>query len=95
MESSLPAAEADFSIELTFLPVFNLALQQNAFPVISELKLKNNLGRNLVGIDCEFSSNPRFFQTKTIHVEELENGGELPLCELGIELDYTLLASLS
>lgn len=95
MESSLPAAEADFSIELTFLPVFNLALQQNAFPVISELKLKNNLGRNLVGIDCEFSSNPRFFQTKTIHVEELENGGELPLRELGIELDYTLLASLS
>ena len=59
MESSLPAAEADFSIELTFLPVFNLALQQNAFPVISELKLKNNLGRNLVGIDCEFSFSRR------------------------------------
>ena len=43
MESSLPA-EANFSAELVYLPVFNLALQQNAFPVVSELKLINHLG---------------------------------------------------
>lgn len=94
MESFFPA-ETDFSAELIYLPVFNLALQQNAFPVVSELKLKNHLGRNLAGLDCEFSANPLFILPKTIHVDELANGVELSLHDLGIDLDYSLLASLS
>lgn len=94
MESFFPV-ETDFSAELIYLPVFNLALQQNAFPVVSELKLKNHLGRNLAGLDCEFSANPLFILPKTIHVDELANGVELSLHDLGIDLDYSLLASLS
>ena len=94
MENFFPA-ETDFSAELIYLPVFNLALQQNAFPVVSELKLKNHLGRNLAGLDCEFSANPLFILPKTIHVDELANGVELSLHDLGIDLDYSLLASLS
>lgn len=94
MESSPPGATG-FSAELAFLPFFNLALQQSTLPVVSELKLKNHLGRDLVDIECEFSANPLFLLPKTIRVERLENGEELPLHNLGIELDYSLLASLS
>ena len=34
-----------FSAELSFVPLFNLALQQNALPVAHELKLLNHLRR--------------------------------------------------
>ena len=83
------------SAELSFLPFFNLAFQQNAFPVIQELKLKNRTGRTLEKIECRFSVIPAFFPPKTITVELLEPGEERPLHNLGIELDYAMLASLS
>lgn len=84
-----------FSAELSFLPFFNLAFQQNAFPVVHELKLKNRTGRPLEKIECLFSVTPAFFPPKTITVELLESGEERPLHNLGIELDYAMLSSLS
>ena len=39
------AVENIFSAELSFVPLFNLALQQNALPIVYELKLINNSGR--------------------------------------------------
>ena len=84
-----------FSAELSFLPFFNLAFQQNAFPVVHELKLKNRTGRALEKIECLFSVTPAFFPPKTITVDLLESGEERPLHNLGIELDYAMLSSLS
>ncbi len=88
-------SDMNFSAELVFVPFFNLALQQNALPVVSELKLKNDLGRDLSDIQCEFSANPAFILPKTVHIESLKNGEELPLHDLGIELDYMILSTLT
>lgn len=85
----------NLTAELTFVPVFNLALQQNALPVVYELKLKNNTGMDLHNIQCQFSSQPGFIVNKTLTVETLKNGEELPLHDLNIELDDKILLSIS
>ena len=84
-----------FSAELEYVPFFNLALQQNAVPVINELKLKNDTGHDLENIECVFSAKPALILPKTVFVESLKNGEELPIHDLKIELDYELLVSLS
>ena len=84
-----------FSVELEYVPFFNLALQQNAVPVINELKLKNDTGHDLENLECVFSANPALILPKTVFVESVKNGEELPIHDLGIELDYELLVSLS
>ncbi len=87
--------KAAVSAQLSFVPCFNLALQQNAFPVIHELKLKNCSSRRLENVECLFSATPAFFAPKTVTAEGLEPGEERPLHDLGIELDYAMLSSLS
>lgn len=87
--------EPKFSAELEFVPFFNLALQQNAVPVVYELKLKNHTGHDLDKIECAFSSSPALILPKTINVDSLNDGEELPIHDLGLELDYDRLVSLS
>ena len=41
---AIDAEKNIFSAELSLVPFFNLALQQNALPVVYELKLINNTG---------------------------------------------------
>lgn len=89
------ATESGINVELSFVPLFNLALQQNALPVINELRLRNDSDRDLRGLSCHFSSAPDFIIEKTIPVELLKAGEELPLRKLDIELNYQLLMALS
>lgn len=86
--------EKRLSVELSFIPVFNFALQQNAFPVVHELKLNNNTECDLPEIECSFSSEPRFIVPKTVMVESLSAGEALPLHNLDLELDYGFFATL-
>ncbi len=86
---------AGFSAELSFLPFFNLALQQNAFPIHSDLTLINKTGHRLDSIRCEISTTPAFLSPKTVIAESLENGEERLISELDAVLDYDLLSSLS
>ncbi|WP_294504668.1 DUF3320 domain-containing protein [uncultured Victivallis sp.] len=90
-----PAPDRTFSAELEYLSLFNLALQQNAFPVVSGLNLHNSTGRDLTDLECSFSSIPLLIRPKSIHVDSLKAGEKLALHELGIELDYTRLAPLT
>lgn len=92
---AVPATGAVLSVELSFVPLFNLALQQNALPVINELRVRNDSGRDLRGLSCSFSAAPEFIIAKTISVELLKAGEELPLRKLDIELNYQLLTALS
>ena len=64
-------------------------------PVVSELTLKNSIGRDISDIQCEFSASPPFILPKTVSVESLKDGEKFPLHDLGIELDYTILSTLS
>ena len=85
----------NFSAELSFFPHFNLALQQNALPVVRELKLINNTGHDLENINCFISSVPEFIVEKTVSVQKIKSGETLSLHDLGAELNFNLLSTLS
>ena len=89
------SADGIFSAELSFVPLFNLALQQNALPVVQELILNNDSGRDLENLQCRFSAVPEFIHEKTIQVSKIKKGEKLSLDKLEIELDYDLLSQLS
>lgn len=83
------------SVELTFLPFFNLALQQNNIPIIYELKLKNNTECEIENIECVFSANPDLIVKKSFPIEKLAPHEEISIQKLEIELNYNILSSLS
>jgi len=81
--------------ELEFLPFFNLAFQQNDIPAVQELKLTNHSAQPLTGLVCTFTSSPEMILPKTIHAEEIASGETLAIHDLGIELNFDFLMSLS
>ena len=87
--------ESGFSAELSFVNFFNLALQQNALPIVYELKLKNNTEKDIENLQCCFSSVPEFIHEKTVFVNKIKAGEELCINNPEIELNYDLLSSLS
>ena len=89
------AEKNDFSAELSFVPLFNLALQQNALPVVYEIKLINHTGKDIENLECRFSAVPEFIIEKSVTVNKVKSGEELCISKPEIELDYNLLSSLS
>lgn len=61
----------NFSAELAFIPLFNLALQQNALPVIYGLKLFNNTDKTIENLNCIFSATPEFIHEKRLRYKRL------------------------
>ena len=88
-------ANGSFSAEISFLPLFNLALQQNALPVVYDLTFANKSGRDLRELKCVFSAVPDFIHEKTIQVAVIKANEEMLLEDLNIELNYDLLSTLS
>ena len=68
----IDAVENIFSAELSFVPLFNLALQQNALPVIYELKLINNTGSDIDDLQCRFSASRPSSPEQQQHKNQLE-----------------------
>lgn len=85
----------NFYSDITYIPYFNAAMQQNNLPVVYELKLNNSTGRDLEHLVCQFSSVPGFICEKNISVSKLKNKEELVIDKLDLELDYDLLSQLS
>ena len=90
-----PIQDSPLTAGLSFLPYFNLALQQNAIPAVQELKLTNGSDRHLTGLVCRFSSTPDVILPKTVHADAIAPGETLAAHDLGIELNYAFLASIS
>ncbi len=85
----------NFSADLSFVPFFNLALQQNALPIVYELKLINNTGKDMENLQCRFSSVPEFIIEKVIPINKVKSGEELCINKPDIEFNYDLLSNLS
>ena len=69
-----------FSAELSFVPLFNLALQQNALPVAHELKLLNHTPQMIENLECLISSEPEFIHEKKIFVRKHFDLRQLLFC---------------
>ena len=98
MTDPIPSPQASapqMKAELSFCPVFNLAFQQNAIPLVQELLLTNLSSSTLTDLACTFRSVPGMILPKTVHVESIGAGETLALHDIGVELSYPFLASLS
>ena len=82
-------------VELNYIPLINLAMHQNAIPLVYELILMNLSGFDMTRLECIFTSSSGFIQEKTITVDLLKPGEERPIHDLGLELNYQLLSSIS
>lgn len=85
----------NFSAEVIYIPYFNLALLQNGFPVVRELKLMNHTGSDLEQLKCSFSAAPDFICDKTLNVEKIKAGEEVVLDKVELELNYKFLSELT
>ena len=84
-----------FSAELSYIPLFNLALQQNGMPIAYELKLANDTTDDLEDLKCRFTAAPEFISEKTLTVEKIKAGEKISLDKPELALDYNLLSQLS
>ena len=92
-----PAADSSgkFLAEAAYIPFFNLALQQNAFPFVQELKLLNRTGHDIKDLQCRISAAPEFVRPINYPVSLIRSEEALVIRGLDSELNYDLLANLS
>ncbi|GAA0432234.1 DUF3320 domain-containing protein [Lentibacillus halophilus] len=71
----------------------SFALQQNHVPFMKYLSIENECADKLANLDIEITSNPSFFEPKTIHLEELDPG-EVVKLHPDIQLSADFLSNL-
>ncbi|MBQ9431502.1 MAG: DUF3320 domain-containing protein [Kiritimatiellae bacterium] len=82
-------------IDTTVVDAVDLALQQNAFPVVHEIAITNPGVSAYRDLKVEITSEPGFLKEKTVNIAELAAGGSIVLHDLNVELDHKWLAELS
>jgi very-short-patch-repair endonuclease len=73
----------------------NVAFYQNAVPIIRELTLENELGRDLTDISVRLSSEPAFLTPGVWRIERLSDKATNHLRSLDLKLDSAFLAGLT
>lgn len=82
------------NIELTFDQTINYAFQQNAIPVIKELRVQNDAipRKNLL---LRITTEPAFTETLEFHLQSLEPEREFRVSPLDLKLSHDFLAGLN
>jgi len=75
-------------------PKINLALYQNAIPVLRDLKIVNEADAPLEQLELSIASTPAFLRAKTWRIERVGAGATFHLTDLDVDLDGALLAGL-
>ena len=83
------------SVALSYAASVNLAMQQNAFPIVQHLTVTNTSDAPLEGLTCAFSSEPGIVIPKTFAIDPLKPGESCALAHPKLELAYPFLAALS
>lgn len=73
----------------------NVAFYQNAVPIIRELTLENELGRDLTDISVRLSSEPAFLTPGVWRIDRLSDKATNHLRSLDLKLDSAFLAGLT
>lgn len=94
--STAPAESrvASLSLAISFDPAINYAFQQNAIPVVKELKFQNDdvARKDLV---IRVSSEPTFAEPTEIRIQAIEAKGEFRVSPLDLKLSPGFLAELN
>ena len=83
------------SVEVKVLGGCNLALQQNALPVIEWIEVKNDGNERLDGLRCSIRCTPGFIEEKTIELPALNVGEVYRLNRVDVAMRYDVLLGLS
>ncbi len=87
-------ARSAFGIELTIDRAINYAFQQNAIPVVKELRIQNDATprKNLL---LRITTEPAFAEPVELHLQSLEPESELRISPLDLKLSHDFLAGLN
>lgn len=89
-----PASPAVPSLALTFDPAINYAFQQNAIPVVKELRFQND-GVARKDLVIRVSTEPAFAALAEIRVQSVDANGEFRVSPLDLKLSPGFLAGLN
>ncbi|MCL2103711.1 MAG: DUF3320 domain-containing protein [Kiritimatiellaeota bacterium] len=95
MSQDTTVDEKVLAIEIEYLSELNLALHQNALPVIFTLRLRNGTEQDLRKVVCRMTTTPGMMRENRIVIEAIPAGEEVVLRNPAVELDYDFLMSLS
>ncbi|MBN4055459.1 DUF4011 domain-containing protein [bacterium AH-315-K03] len=96
METSIQSTKSEKpQIKPTIIPNINLALQQNSFPIITNIELENTSDNDLSDIELTVTSTPNFLINKTWPIEKLNSGEKLNIENCYIELKSDYLRSIT
>lgn len=92
-QSSAPEAPA-FGLRLSLAPRINLALQQNAVPVIRELVIENHTERTVDNLTLTVISDPAFLAPRTWTIDRLASSSTFHISDLKMDVSPTFLEGL-
>ena len=97
MEKSTQSGEIKLKCKLNIscIPSINLALQQNAFPVITAIEIDNASEEDLSGIELTVTSSPEFLIERTWPIEKIAAGDSLSIRDRHVELKADYLRSIT
>ncbi|MEN6624593.1 MAG: DUF3320 domain-containing protein [Candidatus Sumerlaeia bacterium] len=94
-----PATGADtpcrLTLELEADPTINLAMQQNDVPVIKALRVKNDGGEAVGGVDIRIWSEPAFTAPWSGRIDTIAAGSTYNLANVGLDLSAQFLLDLT
>ncbi len=85
----------NISIQASAIAKINLALQQNAFPVIRDIEIKNDTARQLSDIELTVTSTPNFIIERTWPIDRLAAESQLIFDDSHIELNSEHLRKIT
>ncbi|MFA6714833.1 MAG: DUF4011 domain-containing protein [Victivallaceae bacterium] len=83
------------NLNIDYLPKINLALQQNAIPVIRAITIDNMLDCELRNVTCHITSTPAFFEPITTTIDVISARSHYVVDDVIVKLNYQYLAELS
>jgi len=86
---------SSISIKASVINKINLALQQNAFPVIREIEIKNETKNQFCEIEITVTSVPNFIIERTWPIDRLAENSQLILDDNRIELNSEYLRKIT
>ncbi|CAA0095891.1 ATP-dependent RecD-like DNA helicase [BD1-7 clade bacterium] len=88
-------ADQMLKVNTCVIPNINLALQQNAFPVITGLEVDNAGEKEFSGIELTVTSSPEFLIERTWPIEKIAAGDSLVIKDRHVELKADYLRSIT
>ncbi len=83
------------SLELSYVPKVNFAVQQNLVPIFHTLNVVNDTDRALNNIRIVVQTSPEFLQPSEIFIDHIEPRSEATVEKFDEKLFYSVLADLS